>query len=154
LTPGASDIYERNYLGKHRNLRTGSIGNRDAETLVNTLPEPKKSILRTIRSKLLSLGFSEEAGYDAINIESYVAFSARGTDRFFLKHKWEVVVVLMLESENEKQEVEKRFPRLLNKDYEKSDDSTISVKLNPQNEEPLIFELAEYFARQKQTAPV
>ncbi len=59
----------------------------------------------------------------------------------------------MLESETEKQEVEMRFPELLNKDYEKSDDSTISLKLDPLREELVIFELAEYFGPQEQTAP-
>src|SRR5579863_6821780 len=76
-------------LQRYHKLRTGSIGNRDAETLINTLVEPKKSLLSKLRLYLLSLGYQEEAGYDAINIESYVAYSILGQTRFILKHKWE-----------------------------------------------------------------
>jgi hypothetical protein len=126
-------------------LRTGSIGNRDAETLVNTLPEPKKSILQAIRRELLSLGYSEEAGYDAINIESYVAYSAKGENRFFLKHKWEVVVVAVLDSDSERQKVLNKIPSLQKKEFEPTEDSTMALKLDPKEEKETIFELAKYF---------
>lgn len=130
-------------------LRTGSIGNRDAETLVNTLPEPKKSILQSVRSVLLSLGYSEEAGFDAINIESYVGYSIKGTTRFFLKHKWEVVSVAVIESPAEKQEIEKKIPRISAKESEKADDGTIGIKFDPKSEKEVILELAQYFLNEK-----
>jgi hypothetical protein len=128
-----------------QNLRTGSIGNRDAETLLNTLPEPKKSILQPIRSELLSLGYSEEAGFDVINIESYICYSVKGKNRFYLKHKWELVVLAVLESLKEKQEILNTFPILEKKEFEQTDDALFGAKLDPQNEQPMIFQLAEYF---------
>jgi hypothetical protein len=114
---------------------------------VNTLPEPKKSILQSIRSKLLSLGYSEEAGYDAINIESYVAYSSNNKVRFFLKHKWEVVVIGVLQSEQEKQQVLMKFPSVQSKEFEAGDDNTFAIRFDPQNERELIFEVAEFFTR-------
>ena len=129
-------------------MRTGSIGNRDAETLINTLVEPKKSALSSLRTQLLSLGYSEEAGYDAINIESHVLYSFSGDGRFLFKHKWELAVLVVLHSEEERVAVIGRFPEIENKQFEKNDeDGTIWVKIDPLAESALIVRMAESFAK-------
>lgn len=128
-------------------MRTGSIGNRDAETLLNTLVEPKRKVLARLRKVLLSLGYAEDAGYDAINIESYVAYSISGSARFFLKHKWEMVVVVVFHSPGEKTIAVAKFPLLMEKEMEtNSDDGTISCKLSPTNDSELIDQLERYYA--------
>ena len=129
-------------------MRTGSFGNRDAETLLNTLLEPKRTILGNLRKELLSLGYAEEAGYDAINIESYVAFAISGSARFFLKHKWESLVVVVFHSPEEKIIAVAKFPLLMKKEMERNpEDSTISCKLSPSVDSGLIEQLAKFYAK-------
>jgi hypothetical protein len=128
-------------------LRTGSIGNRDAESLINTLVEPKKSILGELRYRLVSLGYQEETGYDAINVESYVAYSRFGKLRFILKHKWEIGVYLVLHEENEKDRVGLKLATLKDRKIEKNEnDETSWLKLNPETDAKLIIDLFEFFA--------
>jgi hypothetical protein len=126
-------------------MRTGSIGNRDAETLVNTLPEPKKSILQSIERELVSLGYTEEAGFDAINIESYLSYSLQGKTRFFLKHKWEVLALLVLYSESEKKFVVEKFPALSMKSFE-VEDVGYTMKFDPKEEKGDLVRVAEFFS--------
>ena len=56
-------------------MRTGAVGNRSAEDMVNTLVEPKKTVISSMRSKLITQGYSEEVEYDAINIEPVLIYS-------------------------------------------------------------------------------
>ncbi len=127
-------------------MRTGSIGNRDAETLIKTLVEPKKTVLTDVRKELLSLGFSEEAGYDAINIESYVAYSLEGKNRLFAKHKWELAIVISIEGEIEQKAISSKFPQLSKVEFGRNEEyGTVSIKLDPVKEKELIFEIAKYF---------
>jgi hypothetical protein len=130
-------------------LRTGSVGNRDASSLLSTLVEPKKTILLALRSKLLALGYQEEAGYDAINVESYVSYSINGKVRFFLKHKWELSVIATIESEQEKQEIDAQNQSIKNKRFYSGDDGLLSIKFDPATENQEIVELAVYFSKER-----
>ena len=133
-------------------LRTGSIGNRDAETLINTLVEPKRSILLKLRSALLSQGYSEEAGYDAINIESYVSFSISNVLRFILKHKWELAVILVIQNQKEQTALVNQFPAIKERQFEQNtDDGTLWLKFDPAAEEQLILNLAYFYAQKRST---
>lgn len=124
-------------------LRTGSIGNRDAESLINTLVEPKRSILSKLRNDLLGMGYSEEAGYDPINVESYVSFSIAGVTRFIFKHKWELGVLFVIANSEEKEKALKKYPELNSKKIELNDeDSTMWVTLDPGAEGDLIRQIA------------
>jgi hypothetical protein len=132
-------------------MRTGSIGNRDAETLITTLVEEKRRMLSPIRDALLHLGYNEEAGYDAINIESFVAFSIQSMTRFILKHKWEVTVTAVLMGVEE-EIILSDFPELVMKEKERnSEDGTEWMILYPASESDLIIKLATYFAGQQKT---
>ena len=66
--------------------------------MIRTLAEPKKSIISSIRQKLLQLGFLEEVEYDAINIEPVLIYSRSENQALFLKHKWELVALIPLQS--------------------------------------------------------
>jgi hypothetical protein len=71
-------------------MRTGSVGNRSAEDMVNTLVEPKKRVISQIRKRLLELGYTEDVEYDSINIEPVLIYR-KSEHSVFLKHKWELV---------------------------------------------------------------
>ena len=43
--------------------------------MVKTLVEPKKTIISSIRSKLLAVGLEEEVEYDSINIEPVLIYT-------------------------------------------------------------------------------
>ncbi len=127
-------------------LRTGSIGNRDAETLINTLVEPKKTLLGDLRKKLLALGFGEETGYDAINIESYVSYSFHGSTRFIFKHKWSLAVVLVLHDEQDKEETQRQSPKIAEFTFTRNEeDGTVWAELDPEKDKELILKLAKGF---------
>ncbi|MCL4518727.1 MAG: hypothetical protein M1587_05970 [Thaumarchaeota archaeon] len=79
-------------------LRTGSIGNRSAEDLVKTLVEPKKNVISAVRNRLLSLGYSEEVEYDAVNIEPVLIYN-KAEQVVLLKHKWDLVAMIPIKSE-------------------------------------------------------
>ena len=66
--------------------------------MVKTLAEPKKTIISSLRSKLLAKGFDEEVEYDSINIEPVLIYSFSKDRRIFLKHKWETVALVRLTS--------------------------------------------------------
>jgi hypothetical protein len=127
-------------------MRTGSIGNRDAETLINTLVEPKKSILTKLRHVLLTCGFVEEAGYDAINVESYVSYSISNTTRFIAKFKWELAVFLLLQNQEEQSNLMLNVAATKEKQVEQnSEDGTFWLKLDPTRDEELIIALANFY---------
>ena len=131
-------------------MRTGSIGNRDAETLINTLVEPKRSTLMKLRSALLLRGYSEEAGYDAINIESYVSYSVSNVPRFTLKHKWELAVIFVLQNQKEHDDLSLRLPSIKERQFEQNaEDGTLWLKLDPASESQLILNLADFYARDR-----
>ena len=88
-------------------MRTGSIGNRNAEEMIRTLVEPKKRVVSSIRTKLLAMNLVEDVEFDSINIEPVMIYSLRDERWVFVKHKWEVVALVRLDSEDE------RKPQLL-----------------------------------------
>ncbi|MHB8567651.1 MAG: hypothetical protein ACYC7D_00990 [Nitrososphaerales archaeon] len=78
-------------------MRTGSVGNRTVEDMVNTLVEPKKKTIQSIRQKLLGQGFSEEVEFDSIEIEPVMIYSKSGKRLIFLKHKWVTVALVIVD---------------------------------------------------------
>jgi hypothetical protein len=79
-------------------MRTGSIGNRSADDMIRTLIEPKKSVIASTRKKLLERGYVEEVEYDAINIEPVLIYSKSDVKVMFLRHKWETLAQIPLQS--------------------------------------------------------
>ncbi len=80
-------------------MRTGSVVNRNADDMLKTLVEPKKKVISEIRHRLLNLGFLEEVEYDAINIEPVLIYLKSEKKLVFLKHKWELLAMIPLKSE-------------------------------------------------------
>jgi hypothetical protein len=70
-------------------LRTGSVGNRSAEDMVNTLTKEKKVIIGSVRRLLLDRGYLEDVEYDSINIEPVLIYSKSDKNVVFVRHKWE-----------------------------------------------------------------
>jgi hypothetical protein len=131
-------------------MRTGSVGNRDAETLIGTLVEPKRSVLGKLRGMLLSSGYSEETGYDAINVESYVSYSISKRPRFILKHKWELAVFVVLENRSEQMKLLEKFPIIKGRHFEENpDDGGLWIKLDPIGEEALVSDLVDFYSKAK-----
>ena len=126
-------------------MRTGSIGNRDAESLVNTLVEPKKTIIRELRALLLSLGYQEEAGYDAINIESYISYSKSNLPRFILKHKWELAAFAII-NDKEKHSILENYSDLKKRETGVNEgDGLVWIKLDMVEDKETIRALAERY---------
>jgi hypothetical protein len=129
-------------------LRTGSFGNRDAESLISTLVEPKRNVLMKLRTGFLSRGYFEEAGYDPINVESYVSYSISSVSRFVFKHKWELAVIMVLQDQKEQTELLAQFPPLKEREFEhNSEDGTLWLELDPTSETEMILALADFYAR-------
>jgi hypothetical protein len=79
-------------------MRTGSVGNRSAQEIVSTLPEPKKNVISSIRQKLLAEGYLEEVEYDAINVEPVLIYSRDQKSSVFLRYKWSLIAQIRLDS--------------------------------------------------------
>ena len=75
-------------------MRTGSIGNRNAEEMVRTLTPEKKQAISSIRSKLLESGYLEDTEYDAVNVEPVLKYSKGEMRMIFVKHKWELSAMI------------------------------------------------------------
>ena len=75
-------------------LRTGSVGNRNAEDLIRTLPGEKKAVISALRLKLLEGGYIEDAEYDAINVEPVLKYSKSEYELVFLRFKWELAAMI------------------------------------------------------------
>lgn len=73
--------------------------------MIRTLVEPKKTVIASIRSKLLSKGLEEEVEYDSINIEPVLIYSLSNERRVFVKHKWETVVLVRLNSREDAKDI-------------------------------------------------
>jgi uncharacterized protein (UPF0297 family) len=131
-------------------MRTGSIGDRNAETMIKTLVEPKRSILTKLRQLLLDSGFVEEPGYDPINVESFVSYSASGTPRFILKFKWDLAAFVVLQSQRELDELMSSMPEMEKRQFEQnSDDGTLWLRLDASTEGNLLSALANFYGNRK-----
>ena len=85
--------------------RTGSVGNRSADDMVSTLVEPKKTVISSIRGKLIAEGYSEEVEYDAINIEPVLIYSKHQKHSLFVKHKWSLIALVPIQSKEERVQI-------------------------------------------------
>ena len=86
-------------------MRTGSVGNRSADDMIRTLVEPKKTVISSLRKKLLERGYVEEVEYDAINIEPVLIYSKSHVNVIFLRHKWETSAQIALQSISNRNEL-------------------------------------------------
>jgi hypothetical protein len=86
-------------------VRTGSVGNRSADDMVRTLVEPKKTVISSIRNKLLTDGFSEEVEYDAINIEPVLIYSKSEKRVLFVKHKWALTALIPIQTDEDRNRI-------------------------------------------------
>lgn len=74
--------------------------------MVKTLVEPKKTVVSSIRSKLLAQGYTEEVEYDVINIEPVLIYSkSEGRSVLFVRHKWNLTALVPLRSAGEKDRI-------------------------------------------------
>lgn len=83
-------------------MRTGSVGNRSADDMVKTLVEPKKTIISSIRNRLIAEGYSEDVEYDAINIEPVLYYIRSEKRALLVKHKWALVALIPIQSDEDK----------------------------------------------------
>ena len=113
--------------------------------MINTLPEPKRSAISSIRNKLLSLGFAEEVEFDSINIEPVLIYSKTIEKVVLLKHKWELVALIPIESESIG--IRKENFSIAGLNLEKSefedDDGKSWLKFSLPTEEKTIIEILE-----------
>ena len=85
--------------------RTGSVGNRSADDMVKTLVEPKKTVISSIRNRLIADGYSEEVEYDAINIEPVLIYSKSEKRVLFVKHKWALAALIPIQSNEDRSRI-------------------------------------------------
>jgi hypothetical protein len=124
-------------------LRTGAVGNRTADDMVNTLVEPKKSVLSSIRKKLLASGFSEEVEYDSINIEPVLIYSKSDTKVLFLKHKWELTALIPIISDETKEKIQSILKIDLSKYETNNEEGKSWLKLKLPEDEDTALKIAE-----------
>jgi hypothetical protein len=124
-------------------LRTGAVGNRTADDMVNTLVEPKKSVLSSIRKKLLASGFSEEVEYDSINIEPVLIYSKSDTKVLFLKHKWELTALIPIISDETKEKIQSILRIDLSKYETNNEEGKSWLKLKLPEDEDTALKIAE-----------
>lgn len=123
-------------------MRTGSVGNRSAEDMVKTLVEPKRSVISSLRNKLLSKGFLEDVEYDAINIEPVLIYSKSGSSVLFVKHKWALVALIPLESDLDRARILSSASELHTEKYETTDEEGIHwLKFQLPEDEDTIMKL-------------
>ncbi len=103
-------------------MRTGSVGNRSADDMVKTLVEPKKTIISSIRNRLLADGFSEEVEYDAINIEPVLIYLKSEKQQVFVRHKWELAALVPIPSDKDRESIFSNIRELDPQRYEYIDE--------------------------------
>jgi hypothetical protein len=124
-------------------LRTGSVGGRNAEDLIKTISVEKRKFILEVREILFSLAYSEDVEYDAINVESVIVYSKHGTQRFLLKHKWDLSVHLIVHSDEDAKKIVLQCPDLSDR-RRKDEDSGISFfELDPRSEKDKISKIAQ-----------
>jgi len=100
-------------------LRTGSVGNRNAEDMVKTLVKEKKVIITSVRDALLHRGYLEDVEYDSINIEPVLIFSKAEKNVVLVRHKWETnATIPFQDSETLEKIVDQKIASFLTTDEE------------------------------------
>ncbi|HYB03943.1 MAG TPA: hypothetical protein VED17_05755 [Nitrososphaerales archaeon] len=100
-------------------MRTGSVGNRNAEDMVKTLVKEKKVIITSVRDALLHRGYLEDVEYDSINIEPVLIFSKAEKNVVLVRHKWETnATIPFQDSETLEKIVDQKIASFLTTDEE------------------------------------
>lgn len=85
--------------------------------------EPKKTVISSIRNKLLAEGFLEEVEYDAINIEPVLIYTKSEKRVLFVKHKWALVAMIPIQSEEDRVRIMSGARESKPESYETTDES-------------------------------
>ena len=85
--------------------------------------EPKKTVISSIRNKLLAEGFVEEVEYDSINVEPVLIYSRSEERVLFVKHKWALVAMIPIQSEVDRARIRRRAKESRPESYEITDES-------------------------------
>ena len=107
--------------------------------MVKTLVEPKKTVISSLRARLLSIGFQEEVEYDPINIEPVLIYSRLQDEQSVLvKHKWELIALVPMQTEKQRNFAQNSSQPLSEFDYE-DEEGNLWLKFQlPKDEEFLV----------------
>lgn len=131
-------------------MRTGSVGNRSAEEMVNTLPEKKKQTIESVRKQLLDRNFLEEVEFDYINIEPVLVYSKSEKQIVFLKHKWETIATIPIRTPNLLEASQMFLGEKISNFLITDDDSNQWLRFQlPENELLLIQVIEKFLSEQK-----
>jgi len=108
--------------------------------MVKSLVEPKRTIIESIRQKILRLHFVEEVEFDPIEIEPVIIYSKFGKRRIFLKHKWDTIALVLLASKEKGDEIAKKLGVNQDKLEANEEDGTSWLKFQLPAEENLALE--------------
>jgi len=127
-------------------MRTGSVGNRSADDIVNTLPKEKKQVISSVRKLLLDRGLLEDVEYDSINIEPVLKYSKSESDVVFLRHKWELTAMIPVQAPQMITYAEKIFKEKISEYLFIDENGNRWIKFNlPEAEEELRRVMDELF---------
>jgi len=127
-------------------LRTGSVGNRNVDDIVNTLPAPKKGAVSQVRNILLDLEYIEEMEYDAVNVEPVLTYSRSEDQLIVLRYKWEVNVSISLKRPEILDDLQKTVKDELANFLVKDDEGDCWLKFSlPEQQESFFSTLRKLF---------
>lgn len=128
-------------------MRTGSVGNRNAEDIVKTLPEEKRGPLSSTRKIMLDRGYSEEIEYDAISVEPVLTYSKSENQVIALRYKWEVCASIFLGTYERFDELEKPVKDRLANFQITDDDGNRWLKFGlPEQQDIFLYGLEKLFS--------
>ncbi len=124
-------------------MRTGSVGNRNVEDMINTLPEPKKKAIYSLRKILLDHGYLEDAEYDAINVEPVLIYSKSEKNVLVLRHKWELSATILVPDPEKLKEDNDTMDMSLHDSLVIDEDGKHWLKFSLPKEESMILRVLE-----------
>ena len=112
--------------------------------MVKTLVEPKRTVISSLRNKLLSLGYVEEVEYDAINIEPVLIYSKSEKKVLFVKHKWSLVAQIPIQDGQYLKQLETKNPEIQKYKVE-DEDGTKWIRFDLPSGENELFQVLSNF---------
>jgi hypothetical protein len=119
-------------------MRTGSVGNRNAEDMVNTLPKEKRETITSVRKKLLEKGYLENLEYDSINIEPVLIYSKSEKNTIFVRHKWATLAEIPVTEETQGSLTPELYELLV-----KDDDGKSLLRLQLPDQEKMLLQILD-----------
>ena len=112
--------------------------------MIRTLAEPKRANISSVRSKILAMGLEEEVEFDSISIEPVLIYSfPAGERRVFVKHKWETVALVRLNSKEQAERIRSKMNSHFELEENDQDRTLWSKFLLPQGEDDAVRLLDE-----------